>query len=106
MAGFSSIPSFIAGATSFGLRHASASAESESSAMPCAIFAATFAVQGATTSASHQSARLTCPGTHVAGSSKRSVATECRERVRNVSGATNRCAPFVITTATSAPAFT
>ena len=29
-----------------------------------------------------------------------------RESVRNVSGATNCCAPRVITTATSAPAFT
>jgi len=88
------------------LRHASAIEERMSSAMPQASFAATLAVQGAITSASHHSASETCPGTQVSGFSNSPVATLRRESVRNVSGVTNCCAPAVMITETSAPALT
>ena len=56
VAAASYIWTFIAGATAIGAVQASAVVESRSSAMPAAIFAKTFAVQGAMRNRSHSSA--------------------------------------------------
>ena len=105
VAGFSHMPVFIAGATTIGAFVASRVEESRSSAIPCAIFARTFAVAGATTTRSAAASEM-CPGFQSRGSSKRSHSTGLRESVWNVSGVTNARACSVITTCTSSPRFT
>ena len=94
---------FIAGARINGLTQASAVAVSASSARPWASLARTFAVQGAMTSASQRSAIEMWSGIHSPTSSKSPVQTGLRERVRKVSGVTNRAAAAVMTTETSYP---
>ena len=85
-------PVFIAGATTTGALVASATLLSRSSAIPFAIFAMTFAVAGATTSASAASASDMCPGFHSSGSENMSHCTGLRLSVRNVRGVTNSLA--------------
>src|SRR5439155_811230 len=85
----SHMPPSMAGTMSTGARAASKSVVRKSSAMPCAAFASTFAVAGATMTAWARSARATCSTASALCGSKRFESTARPDRVRNVSGPKN-----------------
>ena len=87
-AGCCHMPPSMAGTIRTGQRAARSSVDRKSSAMPCAAFASTFAVAGATTMAAARSASATCSTASGLCGSKRSVSTGCADSVRNVSGPT------------------
>ena len=96
---------FIAGATTSGARVASSTVVRRSSAIPCAIFAITFAVAGAITTASAVSASRMWPISDSSVRSKVSSATRFPDSVWSVISVTNSRALRVITTWTAAPAW-
>ncbi len=99
--------SFIAGATS-QRRGAMASnvAAATSSAWPMRKRAIRFAVAGATTASSAQSASAMCPAASSCSAENRSDATADPVSAWNVSAVTNRCAAGVSAHRTWAPPFT
>ena len=96
----------IAGQTITGAAVASTVVVSGSSASPSAILAMVFAVAGATTTTSARSATATCSIESSDEGSKRSVSTGRWVMLRNASGVANLVALSVISTSTSAPAWT
>ena len=103
--GFSSMPVFMAGDTSFGHRAASTVVVSISSAMPWAILAMTLAVAGATRMTSAFLASSMWVTSNLKSRSKVSTMHLCPVRVSKVRGVMNWVALRVMMTSTSAPRF-
>ena len=101
--GFSSMPVFMAGATSFGHLAASTTVVSISSAMPCAILAITLAVAGATKITSAFFASEMWVTSNLKSRSKVSTMHLWPVRVSKVRGVMNWVAFLVMMTSTSAP---
>ncbi len=104
VAGWFHMWTFMAGATSTGARVASSRVVTRSSARPCAMRASRWAVAGATTTSSAQSASAMWSISPSSAASKSSLRTERPERVWSTSGETKRAASGVSTQRTSWPA--
>ncbi len=104
VAAFSHISTFIAGASMSGQRRARHSADSRSSASPCATFAMKSALAGATTMRSRSRESSMCAMLSATRLSHRSVHTGCPDSACIVTGVMNRVAASVMATRTSTPA--
>ena len=106
VAGLSHISTFIAGASISGQRRARASAESRSSARPCASLAMKSADAGAIKIRSRSRDSSMCPMLSGTRGSHRSVHTAWPESACIVTGVTKRVAASVMATRRSTPALT